>query len=160
MGFYHGEAYADGDLSIGAPDVLATRSASKSANFDESMGAWLDRALANDHIMYFAVYLDGETIGQIFLHDIDGATHSALVGYHLFSRSSRGHGYGTCALGLLQRYVTEGTNLVRLCAITTRDNVASRRIGRKCSFVEIGPSREDPENGVVMEWLVERSSVS
>lgn len=154
MGLYNGVRYADGDISIGVPNVVAIQSAHKQADFDESMGKWLDRTVEDDHICYFGIYLGHLVIGQIFLHDIESVAKTALVGYHIFERSFRGRGFGTVALRLLQRYVAERTYLIRLCAITSRDNLASRSIGRKCGFVEIGPSREDPENGIVMEWLV------
>jgi RimJ/RimL family protein N-acetyltransferase len=115
---------------------------------------WLAEAKSRHDIMYFAVRSGVELVGQFFLHDIDETSGEALVGYHLFAPRFRARGIGSTALKLLQNYVEEETTLRRVFAITDIGNSASRRIGAKCGFVEIGGSREDPEQTVVMEWQV------
>jgi RimJ/RimL family protein N-acetyltransferase len=93
-------------------------------------------------------------VGQIFLHDVDPQAATALVGYHLFDVQTRGKGVGTRALGLLQDYAVEESDLKRLVIITTRDNVASRRVAEKCGFEYVGPQRERPDVGVCYAWDV------
>ncbi len=105
---------------------------------------------------YFAIYRRAEAVGQIFLHDVDRHAATALVGYHLFEAHARGRGVGTRALGLLQEYAAEETDLKRLVIITTRDNAASRRVAEKRGFEYVGPQREHPEIGLCFSWDVPR----
>ena len=93
-------------------------------------------------------------IGQILLHDLDVHTGESLVAYHLFHLQARGQGYGTLALRLLQDYVVGQTELKKLVIITSRDNLASQQIARKCGFQYSGTSREDPLNDMVFAWHV------
>jgi RimJ/RimL family protein N-acetyltransferase len=55
---------------------------------------------------------------------------------------------------LLQKYAVEETELKRLAIITTRDNVASRRVAEKCGFKYVGPQREHPGVGLCYAWHV------
>ena len=143
-------------MVVGAPDVEAIRAVMRFPSPDVSMYEWLDRALLEPSICYFGISLEARTIGQIFLHDIDSFARSSLVGYHIFDPRDRGRGYGLVALGLLQRYVVTHTDLEGLVVITTRDNLPSRRLALRRGFVEHGPSREDPVNGIVLDWSVKR----
>ena len=78
----------------------------------------------------------------MLLHDLDRDARTALVGYHIFRTTDRGHGIGTAALSLVCASVLGETMLRRLVAITGVENVASRRIAEKCGFVCIGAPRE------------------
>ncbi len=77
-----------------------------------------------------------------------------MVAYHLFDPAVRGKGIGTRALRLLVQFVEEHTDLTLLTSITSRDNIASRRIALKCGFREVGAPREDPLHGVVYQLPV------
>jgi len=154
-----GLLYRDDDVSIGAPDVVAVRRSQKASAsgqaIDPSIERWLDAAVEREDILYFSIYHQGALVGQIFLHDIDEATGESLVGYHLFEARDRGKRIGTAALRLLQRFIVKETRLIRLIAIASADNAASRRIAEKCGFIHTGAPREDP-TGFLMEWQVPR----
>jgi RimJ/RimL family protein N-acetyltransferase len=113
---------------------------------------WLPLALGDEQtVIYFSISRQGQLVGHIFLHDMNRATGEALIGYHLFQPSYRGHGIGTKALRLLLRYVSEHTDFHHLVIITSEDNVASRRIAEKCGFTYTGPAREGPPL-ICYEW--------
>lgn len=160
MAIYTGTHYRDGNISIGPPDVTAIRRSQEAGIWDLSsdptMGDWLDTAREQKNVHYFSIYCQDALVGQILLHDIDDSAGVSLVGYHIFDPRSRGLGIGTTALRLLQRFVIEETDLARLIAITSTENVASRRIAEKCGFIHAGAPREDPL-GVLMEWRATRA---
>ncbi|HET7272314.1 MAG TPA: GNAT family protein [Rubrobacter sp.] len=147
--FYAGPDYSLEGLRIGPPAVELPRegvAAEYSRCFDEVQ--------EGDDICYFSVYSGKALFGQILVHEENAG--ESLVGYHIFEPDLRGQGLGTKTLTLLKRFVAEKTKLSRLVIITSRDNLASRRLARKCGFVHIGASREDPENEMVFEWMVLR----
>ena len=111
---------------------------------------WTRAALERDDVVLFDVAEDGVRVGQIFLHDIDGAQGESLVGYHLFAAADRGRGVGTAALALLVDYTRRETDMEQLVIITAGDNQRSRRIAEKNGFVYVGPPREDP-SGVCLK---------
>jgi len=98
---------------------------------------------------------DGPGFARSLHADFVGA-HGKGIGYALAEPSDQGRGLGTKALGLLQRFARDATRLTKLIIITSRDNSASQRIAQKCGFLHTGPSREDPINGMVFEWVVRR----
>lgn len=152
MTLHAGPAYSEGAVSIGPPDVPTTAAAPKAPDVALTAARWLSAAQVREDIHYFVVAWRGEPVGAIFLHDIDRAAGSSLVGYHLFEPRWRGRGIGTAALALLLRFVVEQTDLATLVIITSRDNPASQRIARKCGFVDAGAPREDPIDGMVFRW--------
>jgi RimJ/RimL family protein N-acetyltransferase len=133
--------------------VLAAK---KSADYTDQIDKWAGFAAVKDDILSFGISLEGQIVGQILLHDWDRFARKSLVGYHLYKQETRGRGIGKRALHLLQRYVAEQTDIRHLVAITTDDNIASQRICLSNGFVKVGPSREDPEHGMVLRWQVER----
>ncbi len=143
-------------VSIGPPAVDAISRAAKAAAFAESVEHWLAAARERDDISYLSIYESDNVVGQIFLHDTDQQAMTSLVGYHLFEPRFRDRGIGTAALNLLLELVRSQTNLERLFIITSDDNAASQRVARKCGFVYVGPSREDPAHGMVFELTVTR----
>ncbi|MPZ48717.1 MAG: GNAT family N-acetyltransferase [Dehalococcoidia bacterium] len=157
MTVYGGPYLTDGDVGIGPADLTELRVEALSSDMERDVDAWAARAGDDAGMLHFGVTYRGQLIGQVFLHDMDMdmGKGESLVGYHLFE-AWRQQGMGTKALSLLQHYVAEQTSLGRLLAITEDTNVASRRLGARCGFSETGPSREDPEHGVVMEWRVPR----
>ena len=154
MTIYSGDPLTLDDVSLRTilPETVVGES--KSPDFEREINEWASTAGARDDVLYFAIFHEGALVGHIFLHDMDNETKTSLVGYHIFRREQRRQGIGAQALRLLQQYVIRQTDLRRLIAITTTDNAPSRAIGRKNGFTETGPSREDPDHGVVMEWLI------
>jgi RimJ/RimL family protein N-acetyltransferase len=152
MAIHAGRDYTDGAVSIGPPDLAAIRRAIPDSDVAPPITRWLAAAQARADVYYFGVVWRGRTVGQILLHDMDSSEGTALVAYHLFAARDRGQGVGTAALGLVLRFVMDATSLTRVVSITSRDNLASRRIAQKCGFTFAGAPREDPVNGVVYRW--------
>jgi RimJ/RimL family protein N-acetyltransferase len=152
MSFYAGPKYLLDEVSIGPADLDALRQ----EPVREPDLWYLAEAPNRDDVCYFSIYRSSELVGAIFLHDIDLAAGETLIGYQLFDPARRGQGIGTKALTLLKRYVWEQTTLRRVLVITSRENAASQRIALKSGFIPIGSPREDPENGVILEWRVQR----
>jgi RimJ/RimL family protein N-acetyltransferase len=156
MAIYDGRPYAEGDVSLIPVRLDDVLNAVKSDDFASRIDNWASRASTRADILYFGISVRGEVVGQIFLHEWDREARTSLVGYHLYKQEMRGRGIGTVAMRLLRGYVAGETDLEYLIAITSDDNLASRGIGRKNGFLEAGPSREDPEHGIVLEWRVEK----
>jgi len=149
MSIHRGSSYHEGSVTIGAPSAAHTLLFLRT-------DAWLATAPARDDVYYFVICEEQRPVGHILLHDMDPATGEALIAYAVADPADRGRGLGTKALGLLQRFVREATKVQRLIIITSRDNAASQRIAVTCGFRHTGASREDPINGVVFEWVVQR----
>jgi RimJ/RimL family protein N-acetyltransferase len=152
---YAGPPLVDGDVALRTPDVAALRSTGIARDVVTAVHHWLATAQERADVLYFAVHRGSALVGQILLHDWDGATGESLVAYHLFRPVHRGHGTGTRALALLQRYAAEQTGLRSLVVITSSDNTASRRVAEKRGFVHLGAPREDPD-GVLLRWVAPR----
>jgi RimJ/RimL family protein N-acetyltransferase len=152
MTFHAGQAYRDGAISIGAPDVDLIRHTPIAEDVAGTVAHYLATAPHEPDIYYFCIFEDQTPVGQMLLHDINWETGESLIGYCLFEPDHRGRGIGTKALRLLQQYVVEQTDLTRLVIITSSDNVASQTIARKCGFQFIGGAWEDPEKLMVFEW--------
>jgi len=155
MTFYTGQPYIDDAVSIAPPKADFFLHLSIDADVRESVENWFSDAATEGDILYFAISNGQSLVGQILLHDINLGTGESLVAYHLFEQTARGKGIGTRALRLLQTYVKDKTDLKKPVIITSRDNPASQRIAQKCGFTYVGESREDPENGMVFEWVVD-----
>jgi RimJ/RimL family protein N-acetyltransferase len=119
---------------------------------------WSSEASGREDILYFSIFRGKEAIGQSLLHDLNAETGESLVAYHLFRPELHGQGFGTLALGLLQSYVLRETELKKLIIITSRDNMASQQLARKCDFQYVGASREDPVNETVFVWNILRNT--
>jgi len=152
MALYTGPSYWQEGVSIGPPAIGPLR-----AGAAGGFARWFLEAPERDDVCYFSIYVGRALVGQILLHDIDATTGESLVGYHVFEPRQRGRGTGTKALTLLERFAAERTRLRRLVIITSRDNLASQALARKCGFVLTGTPREDPENGLVFEWTIPRA---
>lgn len=80
---------------------------------------------------------DYTLIGNIGLHQINGVSRNAELGYLLF-RSYWGKGYGTEAVSLAVNYAFETLNLRKLVARVFEPNRASSRVLEKNGFVLAG----------------------
>ena len=145
-------------VAIGPPAATREDEPPVSDDVREAVAFWRQEATARNDVYYFWMYANDEPVGDILLHDIDHASGESLVAYHIFAQANRGHGVGTVALRLLQRFVAAHTNLMTLVIITSDDNIASQTIAQRCGFVFVGAPREDPEHGMVFIWRVERPS--
>jgi RimJ/RimL family protein N-acetyltransferase len=154
MSFHKGKLYKKNEVGIGAAEVEAIRRIAKAPDVAASVQHWLHAAAKSETICYFSIYWRTLLVGAIVLHDIDRGSKATLVAYHLFYQAHRGLGIGTAALSLLQQFVVDNTDLDKLIIITSRDNIASRRIAEKCGFVYVGAPREDSNNGMLFEWHV------
>lgn len=139
---YDGGEISVGSVALTTADVEAIRRACATADLELEQKTWVERAQRDDGIIYFAITVARRPVGQIMLHDIE--SHEAMVGYHIFSATDRGRGYGSDALSAVCGFAFEKLGLERLVVITTLENAASRRIAERCGFVEIGPAREGP----------------
>lgn len=158
MAFYTGQSYYQDQISIGPPNLCLLQSVFIASDVQYAVEHWVSEAQGRDDILYFSIFLDQALIGQILLHDLNLDTEESLIAYHLFDPQLRGQGVGTRSLRLLQSYILEQTTLKKLIIITSRDNLASQSIARKCQFQYAGGSREDPINDMVFEWQVPRRS--
>ena len=152
MAFYTVGPYRQDQVSIGPASLSLLQSISIGADLESSFKFWISEAQKREDILYFSIFRGQEPVGQILLHDLNVGTGESLIAYHLFDPQMRGQGIGTLALRLLQAHVLQQTALEKLVIITSRDNLASQTIARKCEFDYVGASREDPVNEMVFEW--------
>ena len=157
MPYYRGTALCQGAVCIGPPAAEQIRALAHAADVRDAVAFYLSAAPARDDMVYFVIERQRVPVGQIMLHDIDWQSGESLVGSHLFQTEDRGHGIGSAALTLLQRYVIT-TPLNRLFIITSHDNPASQRVALTCGFQQRGPAREDPEHLLVFGWDVPQRS--
>ena len=158
MTVYRGPPLSRSPISVVQPDHDNVVDALLVADLTEHQKGWFERAQWEKDCYYFGVRHQGSIAGQIVLHDIDWEAKEAMVGYHLFRSESRGSGWGSAALKALCEYAFGRLVLRRLVAITSYDNVASRRIAAKAGFRELGAAREGP-NLVVYEQLASEAGV-
>ena len=144
MSLYEGADVESGSVQITPTDAAQIASALDQADLSDDQKMWFVRAQRDEQCLYFSIRADRVLIGQVLLHDIDTAKHEAMVGYHIFQPSQRGRGFGTEALTALCAYAFGRMGIRRLVAITSLDNMPSRRIAAKCGFRELGAAREGP----------------
>src|SRR5687768_11841419 len=109
---------------------------------------WFDAAEDDGNMVYFSIERNGSLVGEIFLHDIDAASATAMIGYRVFADDQRGRGTGSAALASLVDWVRDATSLKELFILTRRDNAASRGLADAAGFEFMGAARED--NGRVV----------
>lgn len=139
----------DGDICIGAPLLEKLAALSIAEDVSSEVNHWLQEAATDPSVLYFGIFHWQTWVGEIVLHDISQETGESLIAFHLFDPHMRGKGIGTRALHLLVEFVKDEMPLRQLVIITSRENIASQRIAVKNGFHFAGPSREDPEDGMV-----------
>ncbi len=139
---YEGNDVSAGEVRIGRP-------AGAPESDDKEWLRWWSEAQAREDIIYFGIWEGEREVGQIFLHDIDRATSSGMIGYHIFREGDRGRGIGSSAFRLLGDYAWREAGLNELVIITGKDNEASRRLAEGAGFRLSGVAREHPERDVV-----------
>ncbi len=156
MAYYQGLDRVDGEIRIGAPLLEKLETLSIAEDVAEDVSHWLREAETNAAVRYFGIFHWQMWIGDMILHNLSMETGESMIAYHLFDPHMRGKGIGTRALHLLVQYVREETPLRQLIIITSIDNVASQGLAIKNGFHLIGPSREDPVNGMVFALEIPR----
>ncbi|MBW5444479.1 GNAT family N-acetyltransferase [Cohnella sp. CFH 77786] len=81
-------------------------------------------------------------IGQIDLHRIDWKNRSASLGIVIGRKDCLDQGYGSEAIGLLQRFAFHSMNLNRLDLDVYEFNLRAYRCYLKCGFLEEGRRRK------------------
>jgi RimJ/RimL family protein N-acetyltransferase len=81
-------------------------------------------------------------LGGASLYSIDLSQKCAAVGYWLTSEA-RGRGVATHAVRLLARWAFDALGIARLELSCSPDNDASRRVAKRCGFVEEGLLRSN-----------------
>jgi hypothetical protein len=153
MTFYAGQPYSQGDVSILPADATEMRVEAQASDLAGRVEDWTARAGSDDATVYFGITYQGILAGQIFLHGIDAGSGESQVGYDVFE-PWRGKGIRAAALGLLQRYVAQETNLSRL--LTASSDADALRSAAASDFQEVTPKAT--LDGTVLEWRVPRQS--
>ena len=100
-------------------------------------GGWsenLGRMLVTDR--------EGKLLGHIMFCKDPTYQSGYEVGYGIFRKADRAHGYMTEALRIFSAYLFESRPVPRLQATTAVDNVAARRIAEKCGYKFEGVMRK------------------
>jgi len=98
---------------------------------------------------FYVLVDDNETVvGRFNLYDLSDS--AADVGYRVAQHVS-GNGVATTALRELCRIAKQEIGLVTLKAVTSNENVASRRVLEKSGFVEMGPTMIVGREGRIYE---------
>lgn len=155
---YDGEAIDGGVVRLVPADLDAARR----PEIDEvddwgPWSRWVERAVTDESIVYFAVEEDGALVGEIFLHDIDRDLRDAYVGCRIYEEVQRGRGLGRAALAAVARWTSEHVAVDRLYAIARADNHASCRVAQRCGFELVGTAREDENRNVYCLELIRSS---
>jgi RimJ/RimL family protein N-acetyltransferase len=142
---YAGASIGDDDTRL-APPVVAVLDALDPGEFDDvgPWSRWRAQAASDDSIVYFAIEVRGAPVGEIFVHDVDVAARTGMVGYRIFDPEQRRVGVATSALRLLVEWARGAGTMDRLIGIARADNTASCRLLERVGFARLGPAREDP----------------
>ena len=82
----------------------------------------------------FAITVDGKTVGELQLKNIDPAAKECTMSIHLQNDSVKGRGYGTAAEKLALAYAFEVMGLNAVNADTVIGNTRSRHVLLKAGF--------------------------
>ena len=86
---------------------------------------------------HYAIILNGQVIGDIYLKHIDSTARSAEMGIHIVNDKYKNKGYGTCAEKLLLQHAFCELGLDVVYANTLIKNKRSERALIKAGFREI-----------------------
>ena len=105
---------------------------------------FLSRMLQSSHNAYnfvIAELSDGRYIGQLDMFRVDWRLRQGELGMVVAAAGDRGRGFGTEALGLMQRFAFRTLGLERLELEVHMDNLPARRCYEKAGFVQEGVKR-------------------
>jgi RimJ/RimL family protein N-acetyltransferase len=125
-------------------DVMATVTPTLRPLTLESEQAWYDRAVADDHLTRFTLYVRNgfRPIGTTQLAAIDHMNRTAMYGIMIGERECWGHGYGTEATRLTLEYAFTGLGLHNVMLSVRSWNTRGIRAYTRAGFREIGRRRE------------------
>ena len=87
--------------------------------------------------IHFAIMLNDQIIGDIYLKHIDSVTESCEMGIHIMNDEYKGKGYGTQAERLILSYAFKKLNMQTVYADTLIKNKRSAHVLEKVGFIEI-----------------------
>ena len=92
--------------------------------------------------LHFAIKLDDQLIGDIYLKHIDTVKHSCEMGIHLVNDTYKGKGYGTQAERFILHYAFHQLHMDVVYADTRMENERSRHALEKAGFTQTGRANE------------------
>lgn len=92
--------------------------------------------------IHFAILLNDEVIGDIYLKHFNQADKSCQMAIYLVNDQYKGKGFGTQAEHLMLDHVFESTNIEVIYADTLKKNQRSRRTLEKVGFTVIRTDHE------------------
>ena len=104
---------------------------------EEKVNALYDKHVAQGK-MHFAIMLDDQIIGDIYLKHLDIATKSCDIGIHIVNDQYKGKGYGTQAERILLNFVFKKLKMKTVYADVLIKNTRSAHVLKKVGFIEIG----------------------
>jgi RimJ/RimL family protein N-acetyltransferase len=103
---------------------------------------WFESQLADDSGRVFGIEtMEGQLVGNIGLHDIDGKDQCAVVGIVIGEKNYWDKGYGTEAVRTLLGFAFDQMNLHRVQLVAYEFNERAMRCYQKCGFREEGRLR-------------------
>lgn len=103
---------------------------------------WFENTIQNKNNLRFIIEAEGKSIGLATLTSIDWKNRKACHGVKLFSDNIKGKGYGTDAVITIMKYAFEELQLNRLYSTILEYNEPSRKLYKKCGWVEEGIIRK------------------
>lgn len=100
-----------------------------------------ERAARDGSVVVWRIALDGESIGQSFLYEIDWLHRRALSGMWIGERSHWGKGYGSEAVRLRTRFGFEELGLERLETSSMAVNIGMHHALERSGYRRIGMRR-------------------
>ena len=99
--------------------------------------AYFDRQMEKGRLL-FAVYADGQMVGEVKLHSIRREQGECTLGIHLRNDSVKGKGYGTQAERLAAEYAFGELGMHTVHADVIRKNTRSQHVLEKAGFEFVG----------------------
>jgi RimJ/RimL family protein N-acetyltransferase len=97
-----------------------------------------EKTARDDSVMLWRIDLDGVSIGQAFLYDLNWTDRQAHTGMWIGERSQWGKGYGTEVVRLRTAFVFEGLGLERIETSSMDVNIGMHRVLERSGFRRIG----------------------
>ena len=107
---------------------------------EETVNKLYDKHIAQGKI-HFAIMLDDQVIGDIYLKHLNPALNCCDMGIHIVNDQYKGKGYGTQAERILLNYIFKELKMKTVYAETLIKNERSAHVLKKVGFMEI--SRND-----------------
>jgi UDP-4-amino-4,6-dideoxy-N-acetyl-beta-L-altrosamine N-acetyltransferase len=116
--------------------------------------AWFARIVHDPTCRYWVISCDGESVGLLYLHDIDIRNKHCYWGFYTSGPSVRGKGVGSFAEFFVLRHVFEELQFHKLCGEVLASNQAVINMHKKFGFVQDGVLRRHILKDGVFEDVV------